>query len=165
MPRAPPHPLTPPSSLQHIELLKRADRLLGFFAQTGRLTERHLDLLWAAAVGQPEPQTRAAFKTVADLSRRLLALAHAPDAAAGMSARAAGLVEKVWALLRSLPVPHSVLAVRLMRSFAEAHQSHRPLPRRGDACDSDASTDSRPHFDSSCAVRSGSAPAAARSPA
>lgn len=40
----------------HVEILKRADGLLCFMADHGKIDEAHLDLLWAAGRGQPDAQ-------------------------------------------------------------------------------------------------------------
>lgn len=40
----------------HVEVLKRADGLLCFLADHGMVSEKHLDLLWAAGRGQPDAQ-------------------------------------------------------------------------------------------------------------
>lgn len=40
----------------HVEVLKRADGLLSFLADHGMVSDKHLDLLWAAGRGQPDAQ-------------------------------------------------------------------------------------------------------------
>lgn len=40
----------------HVEVLKRADGLLCFMADHGKVSDKHLHLLWEAGKGQPDAQ-------------------------------------------------------------------------------------------------------------
>lgn len=55
----------------HVELVKRTEDLLYFLARYGKLSARHLELLWAAAVNQPDQQKRVVYKIVAGIAPAL----------------------------------------------------------------------------------------------